>query len=70
MGKGRWWLPAAVFAAAVINTDGKGIEAVFGSYLGYVFVPGLIPVSYTHLDVYKRQVAGMIAAVWIVACLM
>ncbi|MDY3017761.1 MAG: GerAB/ArcD/ProY family transporter [Blautia sp.] len=42
MGKGRWWLPAAVFAAAVINTDGKGIEAVFGSYLGYVFVPGLI----------------------------
>lgn len=42
MGKGRWWLPVAVFAAAVINTDGKGIEAVFGSYLGYVFVPGLI----------------------------
>lgn len=42
MGKGRWWLPAAVFAAAVINTEGKGIEAVFGSYLGYVFVPGLI----------------------------
>lgn len=42
MGKGRWWLPAAVFAASVINTDGKGIEAVFGSYLGYVFVPGLI----------------------------
>ena len=42
MGKGRWWLPAAVFAAAVINTDGKGIEAVFGLYLGYVFVPGLI----------------------------
>lgn len=42
MGKGRWWLSAAVFAAAVINTDGKGIEAVFGSYLGYVFVPGLI----------------------------
>ncbi len=42
MGKGQWWLPAAVFAAAVINADGKGIETVFGSYLGYVFVPGLI----------------------------
>ncbi len=42
MGKGRWWLPAVVFAAAVIKADGKGIEAVFGPYLGYVFVPGLI----------------------------
>lgn len=42
MGKGQWWLSAAVFAAAVINADGKGIETVFGSYLGYVFVPGLI----------------------------
>lgn len=42
MGKGQWWLPAAVFAAAVINADGKGIETVFGLYLGYVFVPGLI----------------------------
>ena len=42
MGKGQWWLPAAVFAAAVIKADGKGIETVFGSYLGYVFVPGLI----------------------------
>lgn len=42
MGSGRFWIPATVFAAAVLRMENKGIQDVFGTYLGYVFVPGLI----------------------------
>lgn len=42
MGSGRWWLPAVVFAAAVTKVNGQGIRDIFGEYLGYVFVPGLV----------------------------
>ena len=50
--------------AAGLDKDGEAIEALFNSGFSYVEIgsitplpqPGNPPVSYTHLDVYKRQV--------------
>lgn len=42
MGSGRWWIPVAVYVIAVADVNGQTIEDIFGSYLGFVFVPGLI----------------------------
>ena len=36
----------------------KGISGTVNNLLRYVLVSGLAAVSYTHLDVYKRQVDG------------
>ena len=39
------------------QTDGKGmpVTIVFGVVTGLLYCGSFIPVSYTHLDVYKRQ---------------
>ena len=42
LGSGRWWMPAAVLALAIWEFGGKGAEDLFGRYLGYVFVPGML----------------------------
>lgn len=55
MGTGKLWFPTAVFAAAVIKVQGKGIAAVFGQYLSYVFVPGLILIQGSMLFYGKKK---------------
>lgn len=45
LGTGRWWMPALVYVISIIEVKGKGIQDIFGSYLGYVFVPGVILVQ-------------------------
>ena len=42
LGSGRWWLPAAVFAASAVRAGGQGIRDYYGFYLAYIFVPGLL----------------------------
>ena len=48
----------------------KGLKVNFGSWLVASSVPCLVAVSYTHLDVYKRQIEGGSACVLGTACRM
>ena len=45
-----------LFAPAVYREDGSGEDFEYLKYYGYRLSEELEPVSYTHLDVYKRQV--------------
>lgn len=45
LGTGRWWMSALVYVISITEVKGKGIQDIFGSYLGYVFVPGVILVQ-------------------------
>lgn len=45
LGTGRWWMPALVYVISITEVKGKGIQDIFGSYLGYVFVPGVLLVQ-------------------------
>ena len=47
--------PIAVNAATYVGFNGAGIPGALAATLG-VALPSFIPVSYTHLDVYKRQI--------------
>ncbi len=42
LGTGRYWMAAAVYGLSVLELGGRGIEDYYGSYLGYVFLPGLL----------------------------
>lgn len=44
-GTGRYWIPAAGWILSVYNWNGYGIRDYYGSYLGYVFVPGLLVIQ-------------------------
>ena len=45
LGTGRYWIPAAGWIFSVYNWNGYGIRDYYGSYLGYVFVPGLLVIQ-------------------------
>ena len=45
LGTGRYWIPAAGWILSVYNWNGYGIRDYYGSYLGYVFVPGLLVIQ-------------------------
>lgn len=45
LGTGRYWIPAAGWILSIYNWDGYGIRDFYGSYLGYVFVPGLLVIQ-------------------------
>lgn len=51
---GVWWLPAAVYLLAVAKLPGQGIRQLYGAYLGYVFVPGLILIQ-ASMMLYKNK---------------
>lgn len=42
LGSGRYWMAAVVYGLSVLKFRGWGIEDVYGKYLAYVFVPGMI----------------------------
>lgn len=42
MGTGRYWMAVVVYVLSVLEFDGKGIEDYYGTYLGYIFLPGLL----------------------------
>lgn len=42
LGTGRCWMAAAVYILSFWKFDGIGIEGYYGTYLGYLFVPGLL----------------------------
>lgn len=42
LGTGRYWLAAVVYILSLWEFDGMGIEDYYGTYLGYVFLPGLL----------------------------
>ena len=42
LGTGRYWIPAAGWLLSVYTWKGYGIRDYYGSYLGYIFVPGLL----------------------------
>ena len=65
LGTGRWWMPALVYVISITEVKGKGIQDIFGSYLGYVFVPGVILVQ-AGMVVYgnkKRQKKAAVACI-------
>lgn len=41
IGTGKYWLPVAVYAAAIIEIDGVTVADLFEIYLAKIFVPGL-----------------------------
>lgn len=45
LGTGRYWIPAAGWILSIYNWNGYGIRDFYGSYLGYVFVPGLLVIQ-------------------------
>ena len=45
LGTGRYWIPAAGWLLSLYAWNGYGIEAYYGSYLGYIFVPGLLVIQ-------------------------
>ena len=45
LGTGRYWIPAAGWILSVYNWNGYGIRDYYGSYLGYIFVPGLLVIQ-------------------------
>lgn len=42
LGTGRYWMAVVVYVLSVLEFDGKGIEDYYGTYLGYIFLPGLL----------------------------
>ena len=42
IGTGKYWLPVAVYAAAIIEIDGVTVADLFEIYLAKIFVPGLL----------------------------
>ena len=71
LGTGRYWIPAAGWILSVYNWNGYGIRDYYGSYLGYVFVPGLLVIQlllsmgkYGHR---RKKVA--VAALFLAVCL-
>lgn len=71
LGTGRYWIPAAGWILSVYNWNGYGIRDYYGSYLGYVFVPGLLVIQlllgmgkYGHR---RKKVAA--AALFLAVCL-
>ena len=45
LGTGRYWIPAVGWILSVYNWNGYGIRDYYGSYLGYIFVPGLLVIQ-------------------------
>lgn len=41
LGSGRFWMAAVIYLLSLVENDGKGIMDHYGSYLAYIFVPGL-----------------------------
>lgn len=39
---GRVWMAVLVFFLSILKVNGKGIEDYYGTYLSYLFVPGLL----------------------------
>ncbi len=56
-GTGRFWLPALVFLISLLEEEGKGILDYFGWCLAYIFVPGILSVSFICLSE-ERDTAG------------
>ena len=48
------WPPASIGKVVAVGVLGGLLAGIFGVGGGIVMVP--LPVSYTHLDVYKRQI--------------
>lgn len=42
LGTGRYWMAAVVYVLSILEFDGMGIEDYYGTYLGYIFLPGLL----------------------------
>lgn len=42
LGTGRYWMAVVVFVLSILEFNGAGIEDYYGSYLGYIFLPGLL----------------------------
>jgi hypothetical protein len=42
LGTGRFWMAAAAYLLSVLEFNGAGIEAYFGRYLAWIFVPGTV----------------------------
>ena len=70
-GTGRYWIPAAGWILSVYNWNGYGIRDYYGSYLGYVFVPGLLVIqlllSMGNRGHRRKKVAA--AALFLAVCL-
>ena len=49
------YISAAIYGSGITSKS----KEIFSTYLGFIgnglIIPSIIPVSYTHLDVYKRQ---------------
>ena len=70
-GTGRYWIPAAGWILSVYNWNGYGIRDYYGSYLGYIFVPGLLVIqlllSMGNRGHRRKKVAA--AALFLAVCL-
>lgn len=42
LGTGRYWMAAVIYVLSFREFGGSGIEDYYGTYLGYVFLPGLL----------------------------
>lgn len=42
LGTGRYWMAVVVYVLSILEFDGMGIEDYYGTYLGYIFLPGLL----------------------------
>lgn len=42
LGTGRYWMAVIVYVLSIFEFDGMGIEDYYGTYLGYIFLPGLL----------------------------
>lgn len=45
LGTGRYWIPAAGWLLSLYERNGMGIEAYYGWYLAYIFVPVLLVIQ-------------------------
>ena len=42
LGTGRYWMAIVVYGLSVLKFRGWGIEDIYGRYLAYIFVPGML----------------------------
>ena len=70
LGTGRYWIPAAGWILSVYNWNGYGIRDYYGSYLGYVFVPGLLVIQLLlSMGKYGHRRKKVAAALFLAVCL-
>lgn len=63
LGSGKYWLEALMYFLAVFYWNGMGVENYYGTYLAYIFVPGVILIQVVLMFLGKEKKKKRVSAV-------